>query len=59
VAYLPHARKVQPQKQSFISNTRVNNGTTELRNPLLNNGSANTLPLTHNDVTLQQYLPIT
>jgi hypothetical protein len=44
VAYLPHARKVKPQNQPFLSNTRTNNGTAGLRNPFLGYGSVNTLP---------------
>jgi hypothetical protein len=27
VAYLPHTRKVEPQNQPFLNNTRTNNGT--------------------------------
>jgi hypothetical protein len=44
VAYLPHAIKVEPQKQPFLSNTRANNGTAGLRNPFLGYGPVNTLP---------------
>jgi hypothetical protein len=44
VAYLPHARKVEPQNQPFLINTRTNNGTAELRDPCLGYGSVNTLP---------------
>jgi hypothetical protein len=58
VAYLPHARTVEPQKQPFLSNTHTNNGTTGLSNPLLGNGLVNTLPHRRNDVTLQQYLAV-
>jgi hypothetical protein len=32
VAYLAHARKVEPPNQPFLSNTRTNNGTAGLRN---------------------------
>jgi hypothetical protein len=56
VAYLPHARTVEPQKQP---NTRTNSGTIGLCNPLLGNGSVNTLPSRRSEVTLQQYLAIT
>lgn len=42
VAYLPHARTVEPQKQPFLSTTRINSGTAGLRNKLLANGSVNT-----------------
>jgi hypothetical protein len=59
MAYLPHARTVEPQKQLVLSNTRTNNGTTGLCNPLLGNGSVNTLPRRSNDVTHQQHLAIT
>jgi hypothetical protein len=58
VAYLPHARMAEPQKQLFLSNRRTNNGTTGLCNLLLGNGSVNTLLRRRNDVTLQQYLAI-
>jgi hypothetical protein len=44
MAYLPHARKVEPQNQTFLSNTRTNNGTVGLRNPFLGYGPVNTLP---------------
>jgi hypothetical protein len=44
VAYLPHARNVEPQNQLFLSNTRTNNGTAGLRNPFLCYGPVNTLP---------------
>jgi hypothetical protein len=54
VAYLPHARKVEPQNQPFISNTHTNNGTVGLRNPFLGYGSVNTSMQAH-DITLQQY----
>jgi hypothetical protein len=59
MAYLSHERRVEPQKHPFLSNTRTNNGTTELCNLLLGNGSINALPRRHSDVTLQQYLAIT
>jgi hypothetical protein len=42
VAYLPHARMVEPQKQRFLNNTRTNNGTMGLCNLPLGNGSVNT-----------------
>jgi hypothetical protein len=57
VAYLPHARTVEPQKQLFLSNTRTNNGI-GLCNQLLGNGSVNTLPCRCNDETTQQCLVI-
>jgi hypothetical protein len=41
---MPHARKVEPQNQPFLSNTRTNNGTEGLRNPFLSYGPVNTLP---------------
>jgi hypothetical protein len=44
VAYLPHARKVEPQNQPFLSNTRTDNGTAGLRDPFLGCGSVNTFP---------------
>jgi hypothetical protein len=44
VAYLPHARKVEPQNRPFLSNTRTNNGRAGLRNPFLGYGSVNTFP---------------
>jgi hypothetical protein len=44
VAYLLHARKVEPQNQPFLNNTHTNNGTAGLRNPFLGYGSVNTLP---------------
>jgi hypothetical protein len=44
VVYLPHARKVEPQNQPFLSNTRTNNGTAGLLYPFLGYGSVNTLP---------------
>jgi hypothetical protein len=44
VAYLPHARKFEPQNQPFLSNTRTNNGTAGLRGPFLGYVSVNTLP---------------
>jgi hypothetical protein len=44
VAYLPHARKVEPQNQPFLSNTRTNNWNAGLRDPFLGYGSVNTLP---------------
>jgi hypothetical protein len=44
VAYLPHVRKVGPQNQPFLSNTRTNNGTAGLRDPFLGYSSVNTLP---------------
>jgi hypothetical protein len=56
VAYLSHARTVEPQKQPSLSDTRTNNGATGLCNPLLGNGSVNTLPRRRNDITLKQYL---
>jgi hypothetical protein len=59
VAYLPHARTVEPQKEAFLSNTRINNCTAGLCKPLLGNGSVNTLPRRRSDITLQQYLAIT
>jgi hypothetical protein len=43
VAYLPHARKVEPQNQPFLSNTCTNNGTAGLRNPFLGYGPVNQL----------------
>jgi hypothetical protein len=43
VAYLPHAGKVEPQNQPFLSNTRTNNGTAGLRNPFLGYGPVNQL----------------
>jgi hypothetical protein len=43
VTYLPHARKVEPQNQPFLSNTRTNNVTAGLRDPFLVYGSVNTL----------------
>jgi hypothetical protein len=42
VAYLLHARTVEPQKQPLLSNTHANNITTGLCNPFLGNGSVNT-----------------
>jgi hypothetical protein len=59
LAYLLHARTVEPQKQPFLSNTHTNNGTTGLCSTLLGNSSVNTLPRRHNDVTTQQCLGIT
>jgi hypothetical protein len=59
VAYLPNARRVEPQKQTFLSNTHTNNGTTGLHNPLLGNGLVNAIPHRCNDVTLQKYLVFT
>jgi hypothetical protein len=47
VAYLPHAKKVKPQKQPFLSNTRTDNGTVGLRNLFLVYGLVNTLPCRH------------
>jgi hypothetical protein len=44
MAYLPHARKVEPQNQPFLSNTRTNNGTVGLCDPFLGYGTVNTLP---------------
>jgi hypothetical protein len=44
VAYLPHARKFQPQNQPFLRKTRTNNGTAGLRNPFPGYGPVNTLP---------------
>jgi hypothetical protein len=44
MAYLLHARKVEPQNQLFLSNTRTNNGRAGLRNPFLGYRSVNTLP---------------
>jgi hypothetical protein len=44
VAYLPHARKVEPPNQPFLSSTRTSNGIAGLRNPFLGYGSVNTLP---------------
>jgi hypothetical protein len=44
VAYLPQARKVEPQNQPFLSNTRTNNGTVGLCNLFLGYGPVNTLP---------------
>jgi hypothetical protein len=44
VAYFPHARKVEPQNQPFLSDTRTNNGTAGLRDPFLGYGSVNILP---------------
>jgi hypothetical protein len=44
VAYLPHARKAEPQNQLFLSNTRTNNGTAGLRNPFPGYSPVNTLP---------------
>jgi hypothetical protein len=44
VAYLPHARKVEPQNQPFLSNARTNNGATGLRDPFLGYSPVNTLP---------------
>jgi hypothetical protein len=43
MAYLPHVRKVEPQNQPFLSNTRTNNGTAGLRDPFLSYGLVNTL----------------
>jgi hypothetical protein len=43
VAYLPHARKVEPQNLPFLSNTRTNNGRAGLRSPFAGYGSVNTL----------------
>jgi hypothetical protein len=34
VAFLPRARRVEPQKQPILSNIRTKNGTVELCNPL-------------------------
>jgi hypothetical protein len=59
VAYLSHARMVEPQKEPFLSNTRTNNGTTRLCIPILGKGAVNTLPRRRSDVTLHQYLAIT
>jgi hypothetical protein len=59
VVYLCHVRTVELQEQPFLSNTRINNGTTGLWNPLLGNGSVNTLPHRRNDVTLEEYTAIT
>jgi hypothetical protein len=56
VAYLSRARTAEPLKQPFPSNTRSNNGTTGLCNPLLDNSSVSTLPRRRNDVTLKRYL---
>jgi hypothetical protein len=44
VAYLPHARKIEPQNQPFLNNTRTSYGTAGLRDPFLDYGSVNTLP---------------
>jgi hypothetical protein len=44
------------QRQSLLSNTRTNNGTTGLCNSLLGNGSVSTLPRRRDDVTLQKVL---
>jgi hypothetical protein len=43
-AYLPHARKFEPQNQPFLSNTRTNIGRAGLRDPFLGYGLVNTLP---------------
>jgi hypothetical protein len=43
VAYLPHARTVEPQNQQFLSNTLTDKGTEGLCNPFLGFGSVNTL----------------
>jgi hypothetical protein len=59
VAYLSHARTVEPQKQPFVINTHTNKGTTEFCNPFLVNGSVNKLPRRRNDFPLQQSLAIT
>jgi hypothetical protein len=44
VAYLPHARKVEPQNLPFLTNICTNNGTAVLRDPFVGYGSVNTLP---------------
>jgi hypothetical protein len=44
VAYLPRVRKVEPQNQPFLSNTRTIEGIAGLRDPFLGYGSVNTLP---------------
>jgi hypothetical protein len=44
MAYLPHARKVEPQNQPFLNNTPTNNGTAGLSDPFLGYGSVNTFP---------------
>jgi hypothetical protein len=44
VVYLPQARKVEPQNQPFLTNTRTNNGTVGLHDPFLGYSSVNTLP---------------
>jgi hypothetical protein len=51
VAYLPPSRTVEPQEPPFASNARTNNGTRGLCNPLLDNGSVNTVPRRRNDLT--------
>jgi hypothetical protein len=38
VAYLPHARKVELQNQSFLSNTRTSNGTAGLHDAFVGYG---------------------
>jgi hypothetical protein len=44
VTYLPHVGNVEPQNLPFLSNTRTNNGTRELRDPFIGYGPVNTLP---------------
>ncbi|PNF30462.1 hypothetical protein B7P43_G12154 [Cryptotermes secundus] len=58
MAYLDHARTVEPQKHPFLSNTHTNNGTVKLYNPLLGNGLINTFPSKRSDITLQKYIAI-
>jgi hypothetical protein len=43
VAYLPNARKVEPQKQPFLSKTRTIEAIASLHDPFLGYGSVNTL----------------
>jgi hypothetical protein len=55
VAYLHHAKTVEPQNQPFLSNTGTDNGKAGLCNPFVGYGSVNTLPRRRNDVTLHQH----
>jgi hypothetical protein len=54
VAYLPHASKVEPQKQPFLSNTRTNNGRAGFTQSVSRLRPAKHMSTQEHDVTLQQ-----